>query len=127
MSLGPENVTSWIERIREDIEGLQRGKKELRKEVNEARLQVGLLETEVGTEIGLLELEGMEIKYGYLDLEARTLEAEQRFLGSQLSGVRSELLALTQFGVSLDCQMNEVRLRCSDTPEKETKKKDFFL
>lgn len=117
MNLEHKNVISWIDKISEDLEGIQKHKKEFKKELNETRLQVSLLEPQIGTEINLLELEGMEINYAYFNLESRTLNAEQKFLGSQLNGVQNELLGLSKLMISLECEMNVIKHKCSDAED----------
>ena len=44
MSDGQKNVINWIEKISNDIEEIQNSKKVYKREINEARLQVELLE-----------------------------------------------------------------------------------
>lgn len=106
MNLGQQNLISWMEKISEDVQELQRNKKDLRRELNDARLEVALLEPEIETQIRVLELGGYEVNYPYFLTQSRSVDADSRFLDNQLRGIQSELVELSQYIISLECKMD---------------------
>lgn len=109
MNLGQQNLVSWIEKISDDVQELQKSKKDLRRELNDAKLQVALLEPEIETEINVLKSEGMEVNYPYFVSQSKSMNAECRYLDMQLNGIQSDLMNLSQYIISLDCKMDIVK------------------
>lgn len=100
-----KNIIKRIEDLYEAIDEIKQNKKEMKKNLNEARLELTLVEPTIETEISLVEIERLDISFPYFDVLSKQIQGEHLNYAKQIRGIIEDFSEIKQKIISLDCEL----------------------
>jgi chromosome segregation ATPase len=105
MNAEDRNIIQRIEDLHERLGSVRQEKKEMIKDLNDARLQISLIQPAIQTEIALVELEKIEIDFPVFEHLLKTTKAEQQRFLKQLKEMKEEFSDIKQNLIALECDL----------------------
>ena len=100
-----KNIMKRIEDLYEAIDEIKHNKKEMKKDINEVRLELTLIEPTIETEISLVEIERLDISFPSFDVLSKQFQGEHLKHAKQIRGIFEDFSEIKQKIISLDCEL----------------------